>query len=145
MLQPRGPAAAIVLTDEQLQVLGGGVKTPAVRVTVNGHTFEGRVGRMRGESLVGFNRAVRQACGAEAGDEVDAEIVIDAGPRLVAAPEDLVAVLADDPRARAAFDGLAPSHRKEFVRWIEEAKKPETRARRVAATVEALREGRTRR
>ena len=55
-------------------------------------------------------------------------------------PADLDAALDDD--ARTFFHGLAPSHRKEWVRWVEEAKKPETRAARVEKTAEALRAGR---
>jgi hypothetical protein len=138
-LEPRGPAAAVVLTDEQVQTLAGGPKTPAVRVTVNGtYTFEGRVGRMGGENLVGFNKATRTAAGVEAGDTIDVVIETDAAPRSVEAPEDLMAALTaaglDD-----RFEALAPSHRKEYVRWVTEAKKAETRAKRIAGTIEKLR------
>jgi hypothetical protein len=145
VLQPRGPAAAVLLTDEQLEAIGGGRKTPPVRVTVNGHTFDGRIGRMGGETLLGFNKAVRAACGVQAGDEIDVEVVLSEGPPAVDVPEALAAALAGDDAARATFDGLAPSHRKEFARWVGEAKRPETRERRVAETLSMLREGRTRR
>jgi uncharacterized protein YdeI (YjbR/CyaY-like superfamily) len=57
----------------------------------------------------------------------------------VAVPDDLAAAL--DETARAQFDGLAVSHRKEWVRWVEEAKKPETRTARIEKTVESLRAG----
>ena len=57
----------------------------------------------------------------------------------MALPDDLAAAFDDDVRAR--FDALAPSHRKEWVRWVEEAKKPETRAARVEKTVESIRAG----
>ena len=63
------------------------------------------------------------------------------GPREVAVPVDLAAALAQDDTARANFDGLSFTHRKEWVRWIEEAKKPETRATRLDKTVESLRAG----
>jgi hypothetical protein len=134
-LQARGPAAAIVLTDEQVLQLAGGPKTPPVKVTVNGtSTFDGRVGRMGGENLVGLNKAVRTAVGVEAGDTVDVVIVADAGERAVELPDDLAAALAG-AGATASFDALAPSHRKEYVRWVTEAKKAETRAKRVAEAV----------
>ena len=55
VLQPRGPAAGLVLDDAQLAALGAPSKNPPVRVTVNGHTFAGRVARMRGETLIGFS------------------------------------------------------------------------------------------
>ncbi|HET8621428.1 MAG TPA: YdeI/OmpD-associated family protein [Acidimicrobiales bacterium] len=57
-------------------------------------------------------------------------------------PADLAAALAGDPAAAAAFDRLAPSHRREYVQWITEAKRAETRARRVVGTLDRLREGR---
>ena len=56
-------------------------------------------------------------------------------------PADLAEALAGDDGARATFDGLSFTHRKEWVRWVEEAKKPETRATRLAKTVESLHDG----
>lgn len=145
-LQARGPAAAAILTDDQLAAIGGGAKTPAVRVTVNGgYTFEGRIGRMRGETLLGFNKAIRTAARVEAGDEVDLLVVLDEAPRAVELPDDLAAALDADPAARAGFDALAPSHRKEYARWVAEAKRPDTRERRIADTLDGAREGRARR
>lgn len=133
VLEPRGPAAAVLLTDEQLATLADGKKTPPVRVTVNGaYTFAGRVGRMGGETLVGFNKAVRTAAGVAPGDEITVRIEVDAGERTVEVPDDLAAALGD---LRPAFDQLAYSHRKEYVRAIMDAKKPETRERRIAETV----------
>lgn len=144
-LEPRGPAAAVVLSDAQVEALAGGPKTPAVTVTVNGrYTFAGRVGRMGGENLVGLNKAHRTAAGVEPGDVVDVVIVADGAPRDVAVPADLAGALRDGGAA-ASFDALAPSHRKEYVRWVEEAKKPETRAKRVADAVARIREGKPRR
>jgi hypothetical protein len=144
VLQPRGPAAGLVLDDAQLAALRAPSKNPPVRVTVNGHTFSGRVARMRGETLIGFSRAVREACGVSPGDEIEATIALDAGPREVAVPLELTVALDADPPARAAFDALAYSHRKEFARWVMEAKKPETRERRIEQTLAMLTEGRTR-
>jgi len=56
-------------------------------------------------------------------------------------PADLAEALGHDHTARANFDGLSYTHRKEWVRWIEEAKKAETRATRLARTVESLHAG----
>jgi hypothetical protein len=110
ILHARGPAAALILDDAQLEAIAGGRKTPPVRVTVNGHTFNGRIGRMGGETLLGFNRAVRQACGVTAGEEIEALVVFDDAPPQVDLPQPLAAALDADPSARAAFDALAPSH-----------------------------------
>jgi hypothetical protein len=143
-LEPRGPAAAIVLTDEQVALIGRGAKTPPVRVTVNGYTFAGRIGRMGGQSLLGFNRAVREAAGVTPGQELELEVVLDAAEREIQPPPALAAALEGDPVARAAFDALAYTHRKEFARWVGEAKRAETRERRVAETLRMLHEGHTR-
>ncbi len=146
ILQPRGPAAAVILTDEQVAEIGQGAKTPPVQVTVNGgYTFGGRIGRMGGESLLGFNKASRLAAGVEAGDEITIDVVLDAAPRDVDVPDDLAAALTADTAARAAFDALAYSHRKEYARWVAEAKRPETRERRIAETVTQVLAGQTRR
>ncbi|HEX8094742.1 YdeI/OmpD-associated family protein [Jatrophihabitans sp.] len=142
--EPRGPAAAIVLTDEQVAALGGG-KAPAVRVTANGNTVAARVARMGGENLLGFSKQLRADLGVGIGDALDVVIALDTAPREVELPPELVAALGEDAAARAAFDGLAPSHRKEFARWIDEAKRDETRRSRTAQALEMLRTGRTRR
>ncbi len=143
-LQPRGPAAAIVLSDEQVAALGGGAKAFPVSVTVNDRTMGLRLTRMGSENLIGFSRASRGEAGVEVGDEVSVEITVDAAPRDVEVPLDLASALAADPQARAAFDGLAPSHRKEYVRWVSEAKREQTRTDRIAKTVERVRAGQKR-
>jgi len=143
-LQPRGPAAAVLLTDAQVAAIGQGAKTPAVQVTVNGHTFAGRIGRMGGESLLGFNKAVRAACGVEPGDEIELAVVLDTAPREVDVPVELARVLATDEESQRWFAALAHSHRKEYARWVGEAKKDETRARRADQALAMIRERQTR-
>ena len=143
-LVSRGPAAAVVLDDEQVAVVGEGAKRFPVVATVNGHTWRTSVARMGGEFLVGVNRAVRQEAGVEAGDTVDVELALDTAPREVEVPQALADALAADREARETFDRLAYTHRKEYARWIEEAKRDETRRRRVVQALEMLREGRTR-
>jgi uncharacterized protein YdeI (YjbR/CyaY-like superfamily) len=99
---------------------------------------------MGGEFLLGLNKAVRQAAGVEAGDTVDLLLELKTEPREVEVPEALSAALDGDPAAKRSYEGMAYSHRKEYARWIAEAKKDETRDRRVAQALEMLREGRTR-
>ena len=143
-LQPRGPAAAVVLTDEQVAQVGEGRKAFPVRATINDFTWAGRVARMGGESLLGLRREVRTAAGVEAGDEVTVTIALDEGPREVEVPLALAQALDGDAEAKARFDALAYTHRKEFATWVAEAKKDETRERRVAQALEMLRAGKTR-
>ncbi|MGN7133309.1 YdeI/OmpD-associated family protein [Rhodococcoides corynebacterioides] len=133
----RGPAAAIVLTDQQVETLGP-AKTPPVRVTIGDVTVRVRIGRMGGENLVGLNKAVRAELGVEAGRTVDALVELDEQSREVDVPTELAEAL-DAEGVRAAFDALAPSARKEHARAVADAKRADTRARRVAAVVAALR------
>lgn len=144
-LQARGPAAAVVLDEAQVSELGEGAKAFPVLATVNTYSWPGRVTRMGDEFLLGMSRQVREAAGVAAGDKVDVRLELDFGPRVVEVPPALAAALSQDAEASAAFAGLAFSHRKEFARWVAEAKRDETRQRRVEQTMEAIRAGRTRR
>jgi uncharacterized protein YdeI (YjbR/CyaY-like superfamily) len=144
MLEPRGPAGAFLLTDEQVVMVGGGKKAFPVRVTVNGTSLSLRLARMGGQNMIGLSKASRAEAGVEIGSSYSVEIALDEAERVVEVPADLEAALAADPAARTAFEALSSTHRKEFARWVEEAKKDETRVQRIATTVEMVRDGRTR-
>jgi hypothetical protein len=131
-------ATGMQVPEEVVTALGAG-KRPPVVVTVGGHTYRSTVAPMGGAFWIPLAAEHREAAGLAAGDEVDVVVEHDAAPREVALPDDLAASFDDDVRAR--FEALAPSHRKEWVRWVEEAKKPETRAARVEKTVESIRAG----
>lgn len=143
-LVPRGPAAAVVLDDDQAAAVGEGAKRFPVVATINGYTWRTTVARMRGELLLGLSREVRDGAGVKAGDSVQVELGLDTAPRDVEVPKALAAALDDDPTAAAAFAALSYTHRKEFARWIDDAKRDETRQRRVAQALQMLREGKTR-
>jgi hypothetical protein len=143
-LQARGPAAVVVLDDAQVATVGEGAKRFPVVATVNGYTWRTSVTRMGGEFLLGLNQAVRRAAGVVAGDLVEIAVELDAAPREVDMPEALVAALATDSKARAAFEGMAFTHRREYARWVAEAKREETRQRRVQQALEMIRSGKTR-
>jgi Bacteriocin-protection, YdeI or OmpD-Associated/Domain of unknown function (DUF1905) len=133
-------ATGIEVPDDVVAALGSGNRPP-VTVTLGGHSYRTTVARMGGRFLVPLSAENRTAAGVAAGDQVEVDIEPDSRPREVAVPGDLAAALARDDAARANFDGLSFTHRKEWVRWIEEAKKPETRATRLAKTVESLHAG----
>jgi hypothetical protein len=116
-------------------------KRPPVTVTVNGHEFRTRLMVYGGQPMVGVTKANRAAAGIAIGDAFEALIVLDTAPREVEVPPDLAEALAAEPAAGAAFDTLSFSHRREYVQWITEAKRPETRARRVSGAIDRLREG----
>src|SRR4051794_464720 len=131
-------ATGLRVPDHVVEQLGAG-KRPPVRVTVAGYTYRTTVAPMGGAYYVPLSAEHRTAAGVVAEQEVDVGIELDTAPREVVLPDDLAKAM--DDAARSAFDGLAPSHKKEWVRWVEEAKKPETRAARITRTVEGLRAG----
>ena len=133
-------ATGIEVPDDVVAALGSGSR-PQVTVTVAGHSYRTTVARMGGRFLVPLSAENRTAAGVAAGDQVDVDIEPDTAPREVEVPPDLTDALAGDDAARAAFEGLSYTHRKEWVRWVEEAKKADTRATRLAKTVEALHAG----
>jgi hypothetical protein len=133
-------ATGIEVPDDVVAALGPGSRPP-VTVTVGGHSYRTTVARMGGRFLVPLSAENRTAAGVAAGDQVDVGIEPDTAPREVEVPADLTEALAKDDAAKATFDGLSYTHRKEWVRWVEEAKKADTRATRLAKTVEALHAG----
>jgi Bacteriocin-protection, YdeI or OmpD-Associated/Domain of unknown function (DUF1905) len=135
----RGGGAFVVLPADVVAALGGGSRL-RVTGTLNGVAFASNTMGMGGGAVcLGVHKATRQAAGVEVGDRVDVTLERDDRPREVALPDDLAAALADDEAAAAGYERLAFSHRREYTEWIEGAKKPGTRARRVTQTLERLR------
>ncbi len=112
-----------------------------VRGTVNGTDYRTTVAVYGGVYLIGFRRELRERAGIELGDEVEVTVELDEAPRTVELPPALEAALDSDKGARAVFHDLSYSHRREYADWIAEAKRADTRDRRVAQTLEKLREG----
>jgi len=131
-------ATGIQVPDEVVEKLRSG-KRPAVVVTVGGYTYRTTVAPMGGAYWIPLAAEHREAAGVHAEQEVDVDIELDSAPRTVELPDDLAVAM--DDAARSAFDGLAPSHKKEWVRWVTDAKKPETRTARIEKTVEGLKAG----
>ncbi|MEV4670817.1 YdeI/OmpD-associated family protein [Actinomadura sp. NPDC049382] len=138
VVEPPEPMRGLEVPAEIVEDLGGGAR-PRVKITVNGHSWRSRVAIMRGRHLLGLSNANRQAAGVAIGDEVEVDLELDTEPRLVAEPPDFVQALDGDPAARAAYDKLTDSRKREHVRAIESAKKPETRRRRIEKAITALR------
>lgn len=134
-------ATGIPVPDEVVAALEAG-RRPAVRVTVAAHTYRTTIASMGGRFMIPLSAEHRAHAGVAAGDEVEVQIESDTAARDVPLPSDLAEALREDGPAQSFFDSLAYTHRKEWVRWIEEAKKPDTRASRIETAVEALRAGR---
>ena len=136
-------ATGIPVPAEVVEALGSG-KKPPVRVTIGGHTYRSTVASRGKRYLVPLSAENRERAGVAAGDQVDVDLELDTEPRTVAVPPDLADALASAPEARQFFDDLSFSQQQWYVIPIEQAKTPETRARRVTKAIDMLREGRKR-
>jgi uncharacterized protein YdeI (YjbR/CyaY-like superfamily) len=88
--------------------------------------------------VLGVKKDIMAQAGVSGGDTLRIEVRNDDAPREVEVPDELAKALKRNAVARRVFDGLSYSHRKEYARHVAEAKKPETRARRVERTIEML-------
>jgi hypothetical protein len=138
IVEPPEPMRGLEVPPEVVEALDAGARPP-VTITVNGHTWRSRVAIMRGRHLLGLSNANRTAAGVAIGDEVEVDLELDTEPRVVTEPADFARALDADPAARAAYDALTDSRKREHVRAIESAKKPETRLRRIEKAITALR------
>ncbi len=116
----------------------GKVRAP-VTVTINGYTFRSTIAAMGGPPFVPFRRSHREAAGLEGTETIRVRLELDTAPREVSLPPDLAAALDAHPPARERWQELSFTHQREYVEAIDGAKRPETRARRLAQAVEAIR------
>ncbi|HVD14321.1 MAG TPA: YdeI/OmpD-associated family protein [Actinomycetota bacterium] len=143
ILQGGKTATGIQVPDEVVEALGSG-RRPAVKVTINGYTYRSTVAVVSGRYMVGVSAENRAGAGVAGGDEVDVDMELDTAPREVAVPSDLAAALDAEPAARRTFDGLSYSNRSWHVLQVTGAKTEETRQRRIAKSVDVLKQGRAR-
>jgi len=113
-------------------------KRPPVVVNVNGYEYRSTVAPMGGKYLLPFSADRRKESGINGGDAIDVELTLDTMPRTVEVPADLQAALDASPTAAAAWETLSYTRRKEYARSVLDAKKAETRTRRIAAVVAKL-------
>lgn len=119
-----------------------GAKKPRVRAVIEGVPYRGLLTRMGGDQhILIILKGIREQIGRTFGDEITITIEPDTEPRVVEIPKELARELKKDKEAKAFFDKLSYTHRREYVNWINEAKKEETRQNRIAKTIEMLKQG----
>ncbi len=119
-----------------------GKKRVKVVATIEGIPYRGSLVRMGGEChLLPVLKQIRQQAGKSIGDEVEVTLEEDVVPRVITVPPDMQQALSADPDAQAFFTRLSYTHQKEYVQWIEEAKRLQTRQSRIAKAVEMLKQG----
>jgi hypothetical protein len=119
-----------------------GSKRPKVKAMIEGVPYRSTLMRMGTEChIVGILKEIREQIGKTFGDEVTVTLEPDTEPRVIEIPKDLLKELKKDKEAQAFFDKLSYTHQKEYVRWVDEAKKEETRQNRIVKTITMLKKG----
>ena len=136
-------AAGIEIPESVMESLAAG-RRPPVKVTIGSYTYRSTVATVDGKPMVGISAENRAAAGVEGGQEVEVEVALDTEKREVAVPPELAAALDADPKARETFDKLSNSNKSWHTLQVTGAKTDETRDRRIAKSIAALREGRPR-
>lgn len=137
-----GSMCLIPLTFDPKEVFGK-VRAP-VKVTVNGYTYRSTIAAMGGPPCVPLRKSNREAAGLEGGETLDVRLELDTDTREVEPPADLVKALKAARPAWERWQELSFTHQREYAEAVEEAKKPETRQRRIEAAVRTIGAMRTR-
>ncbi|MEU4621368.1 YdeI/OmpD-associated family protein [Actinoplanes sp. NPDC023801] len=143
LVQTGGNTTGFRIPDALVAELGGGGR-PKVVVRTGGFEFRSSIARMGGEYWLGVSAERRTAGGLEGGRTYDLEIALDDAPRTVEVPEDLAAALAAEPDVQAFWDRMSFSNQRWHADQLSSAKTGETRARRLAKSLDLLRAGKAR-
>ena len=111
---------------------------PKIQSVIAGHPYRGSLMPSADGFCLGVLKAIQQAEGLSRGDTITVKLELDTAPRVIEPPADLAKALARDKRAAAAWDRLSYTNKREIALGLEEAKKPQTRERRLAASLARL-------
>ncbi|MEA2644616.1 MAG: hypothetical protein QOG08_1642 [Chloroflexota bacterium] len=137
---PRGGGGTLVPVPKEVAAKLGLKGMPRINAVIAGTPYRGSLMPMGdGTYCLGVLKAIQEAAGVCAGDSITIDLELDTAPRTVELPPDLAIAIAHDQEAIAAWDALSYTDKKEMARALEEAKRPETRERRLAHALEALR------
>jgi hypothetical protein len=141
LLQPDPTGTGtFLLVPRELNAKLGLKGRPKIRAVIAGHAYRGSLMPMGdGTFCLGVLKAIQEAAGVKRGDRITVEVELDTAPRVIEPPTDLARALARDKTAAAAWDKLSYTNQREMARGLEEAKKPQTRERRLNLALEKLR------
>lgn len=111
-----------------------------IKGTVNGYGVRGSLGSDGTQYFLPVGAAWRRDSGLEVGANVDV-VLFPEGPQSEGLSPDVVSALDAEPQAKAFFESLATFYRNTYIKWIESAKRPETRAARITEMIELLKAG----
>ena len=136
---PRGGGGTLVPIPEDVATELGLKGMPKIQAVIAGTPYRGSLMPMGdGTYCLGVLKSIQEAAGVGLGDSIEVLIELDTTPRTVEPPPDLAQVLAADQKAAAAWAKLSFTNQKEMARSLEEAKRPDTRERRLKAAVAKL-------
>jgi hypothetical protein len=136
---PRGGGGTLLPVPSSIATEMGLKGMPKVNAVIAGQPYRGSLMPMGdGTFCLGVLKSIQEAAGVKQGDTVTVELELDSAPRVVEMPADLRKAIAGDKQAQAAWEKLSFTNKKEMARGVEEAKKPETRQRRLDAAVKTL-------
>ena len=138
LIKPPDIDGAYFLVPFNVQEVYGTKAHVKVRGTIDGHPYRGLIADMGEGHCMVVRKEIREAIGKTVGDTVKVVMEIDTEPRIVTVPEDFQSALEDNPEAQENFDRFSYTHKKEYVEWIEGAKKAETRANRIQKAIERI-------
>ena len=111
----------------------------AVIGVINGFPFRSSIfPQGNGTHMLMVNKTLQKGAGVKRGDRVQVELSLDAAPRVAEPPREFQKALAKNKAARSSFASLSYSHQKEYCDWIGQAKKPETKSRRISEALKRL-------
>lgn len=135
----RGTSTFVTLPFD-VKAIFGRARCP-VRVTINDHSWRTTTQVYGSDYHIVVNAEARAAAGVTSGDHIRVQVRKDDSVRSIDVPPELAARLRIDAEGKEAFEALAPSHRREYARWVAEAKLPQTRVRRADVALERLKAG----
>ena len=137
---PRGGGGCLVPVPREVATKLGLKGMPKIQAVIAGQTYRGSLMPMGdGTWCLGVLKSIQDAAGVGFGDTVTVDLELDTTPRVVEPPDDLARAIARDKKMSAAWAALSFTNIKELARSLEEAKKPESRERRLAAAIAKLR------
>jgi len=143
LLKGDGDTTGFVIPDKVVEAMGQG-KRPKVTVTINGKfSYPNTVAVMGGQYMIGISKERRKLAGVSGGEMIEVTLELDTTPRAMEVPRDLQKALDKDESARAFFAALSYSNQRRHIDPINDARTPETRARRIERSVALFHDGKS--
>jgi hypothetical protein len=140
---PRGGGGTLVPIPKEVAAKLGLKGMPKINAVIAGTPYRGSLMPMGdGTYCLGVLKSIQDAAGVGAGDSITIDVELDTAPRTVTLPADLATAIAHDKAALAAWEAMSYTNKKEIARSLDEAKRPETRERRLAHALALLRKAR---